>query len=1183
MNIRQDIIERSNKISAELAGVNMPRGHARLYSHQTRIRSRQVGLSSWEEKEAKDRLSEAELLIEVGFIRRNNGEPEWRKDLSRAAELFEWLSALPSQNEEIPLILLSAATYQLAGYPARALGVLNSNTNEVRYSKIIESFLCADFKKTITEIATYWGIDPLLQDEAEPIGDIPLSQEIIRSTISALGIFASWIRWGEDHRLEKAVDKLDAIAQMMSHSINAYSWLLARLVCEIIKEYKITALRSNMKQMLERKNSDGKTALESYTRLAFLNNSALTWPSQRDGITHILANRSFALCTPTGSGKTRIAELAILDALFSEANITASGGSLPIALYLVPKRALAAEIEAKLSRVLRYVGGGEITVTSLYGGSDWGPSDAFLSLTQRAVVISTHEKAESLIRYLGGNFVNRIRLIVIDEAHNIEYEGKTDILKNMTSRALRLEVLVSRLISYQKDQGCRTIALSAAAAGIEEDLAKWVSKGQATDAVITKYRSTRQLIGKLVCLPNNAARIDYDLLDGQPLHVEVRGVDESPYIRNPYPPHPTALKFKSEGPQKKLRPYVFWAALNFASRDSKGQYHSVLISVPQLPGGYADDLLDLLDDSWSDCAVPDFFNKPASGIMLEKYMRCLKSCDDYFGQDSREYRLLMHGIVLHHGKMPGLMSRFLIDLIQDRIVNLVIATSTLTEGVNLPFEVIIIPTLQRSSNFIDEREFANLIGRAGRPGASTEGRTLVAIDQSFKDYGKDYSAKRNRAAYDDLLNKLGSALTKPKSVTKNDVGPLENLILHIHSRWSDIAKSDSDDAFISWLETTNCDDPTDNNKDAIDSLDTLDGIILGAIAEIESHFVDDKITVKYEDILQRLWKNTFSYYSATIKDDIEQVIMTRGKTVFKKLYPDRNIRKSIYKTNLAPREGKVLISTISVIKELFAKGNSYYSWNETNRVKYIIELIELMQEFQSFKLDKTTKKEDWKEILHWWVDPVSSATKPTPEQVSKWYNYGAQNFAYKLNWGLGCAIGSILQSSSSDKSTLEQWSESGLPWSVLWLKDIITWGLLDPVAVYLMMQGTADTRKEAIEQASQYYKQSKGIANDSLFDPRVISKWAPVSIERHQLTHLEGEQLSDFPCAAKLAETFGEHEAQHFRVLPVMQGEGINWVDSSGYILAKSITPKKWDVKYLHSHDFTLNPKKKIVSTAPYL
>src|SRR3546814_8369298 len=67
------------------------------------------------------------------------------------------------------------------------------------------------------------------------------------------------------------------------------------------------------------------------------------------------------------------------------------------------------------------------------------------------------------------------------------------------------------------------------------------------------------------------------------------------------------------------------------------------------------------------------------------------------------------------------------------------STATLTEGVNLPFDLIFLTSLKRRSwDPVEEEpvvipyttaEFRNLAGRAGRPGASRgiEGMTLVAL------------------------------------------------------------------------------------------------------------------------------------------------------------------------------------------------------------------------------------------------------------------------------------------------------------------------------------------------------------------------------------------------------------------------------------------------------------------------
>lgn len=89
----------------------------------------------------------------------------------------------------------------------------------------------------------------------------------------------------------------------------------------------------------------------------------------------------------------------------------------------MPSRALAAEVEAKLSRVLRNLNEPPINVTGLYGGTDWGPTDAWLTSENQTVLICTHEKAEALIRFLGPLFLHKVSLVVIDEAHAIQFDG----------------------------------------------------------------------------------------------------------------------------------------------------------------------------------------------------------------------------------------------------------------------------------------------------------------------------------------------------------------------------------------------------------------------------------------------------------------------------------------------------------------------------------------------------------------------------------------------------------------------------------------------------------------------------------------------------------------------------------------------------------------------------------------
>jgi hypothetical protein len=250
-------------------------------------------------------------------------------------------------------------------------------------------------------------------------------------------------------------------------------------------------------------------------------------------------------------------------------------------------------------------------VTGLYGGTDWGPTDVWLTSEQPTVLICTYEKAEALMKFLGPLFIRRVSLIVLDEAHAVQFDGNKDSLQKAENRSLRLESLSARLFTYIEQNHSRIIALSAVASEIEGALASWVENSTNASPAKTNYRSTRQLIGRLECLPGRRFEIRYDLLDGRKLEFQEGGQADTPFIPNPFPTYPPVPKGKKEGVEKRLRPYLFWAAMHLAAPDEKGQRRTVLISVTQQIGGYAEDFLKLLNSAWSKVEKPSFFKDPS--------------------------------------------------------------------------------------------------------------------------------------------------------------------------------------------------------------------------------------------------------------------------------------------------------------------------------------------------------------------------------------------------------------------------------------------------------------------------------------------------------------------------------------------------------------------------------------------
>src|SRR5690606_22256852 len=83
---------------------------------------------------------------------------------------------------------------------------------------------------------------------------------------------------------------------------------------------------------------------------------------------------------------------------------------------------------------------------------------------------------------------------------------------------------------------------------------------------------------------------------------------------------------------------------------------------------------------------------------------------------SRMVNLLHKGVVIHHGSVP-LEVRFLVeDFIRAGFAKICFATSTLAQGVNMPFDIVWLDNMRFQGESDEERSlsFKNLIGRAGR-------------------------------------------------------------------------------------------------------------------------------------------------------------------------------------------------------------------------------------------------------------------------------------------------------------------------------------------------------------------------------------------------------------------------------------------------------------------------------------
>lgn len=171
------------------------------------------------------------------------------------------------------------------------------------------------------------------------------------------------------------------------------------------------------------------------------------YPAQEEAIKEgLFENKNLVISTPTASGKTLIATLAIINRL------KAQGEKI---VYIVPLVALASEKYQYYKEFFK----GFLRVAISVG--DFDSSDPWLKEYQ--LIIATCEKLDSLIRH-GAEWVNQVSLIIADEIH----------LLGDSSRGPTLEILLT--ILRKKLAHAQFLGLSATVSN-DEQISKWVSGG----------------------------------------------------------------------------------------------------------------------------------------------------------------------------------------------------------------------------------------------------------------------------------------------------------------------------------------------------------------------------------------------------------------------------------------------------------------------------------------------------------------------------------------------------------------------------------------------------------------------------------------------------------------------------------------------------------------------------------
>lgn len=88
-------------------------------------------------------------------------------------------------------------------------------------------------------------------------------------------------------------------------------------------------------------------------------------------------------------------------------------------------------------------------------------------------------------------------------------------------------------------------------------------------------------------------------------------------------------------------------------------------------------------------------------------------------------RLIHAGIGYHHAGMVREERACVEDGFRDGSLSVIVATTTLAAGVNLPAERVILRGLKQGKSDLDRGQYLQMIGRAGRVGHSLKGESYM--------------------------------------------------------------------------------------------------------------------------------------------------------------------------------------------------------------------------------------------------------------------------------------------------------------------------------------------------------------------------------------------------------------------------------------------------------------------------
>ncbi|CAG9838530.1 unnamed protein product [Diabrotica balteata] len=398
------------------------------------------------------------------------------------------------------------------------------------------------------------------------------------------------------------------------------------------------------------------------------------WQVDCLGNEEVLKGKNLVYSAPTSAGKTLVAEILAIKTILERKKKV---------IFILPFVSIVREKMFYFQDLLETSG---IRVDGFMGS--YNPPGGFKAVQ---FAICTIEKANSLInRLLGEENLESIGAVLIDEIH----------LLGDPSRGYLLELLLTKLryISKKDDLKIQIIGMSATLPNLPQ-IAKWLD----AELYTTDFRPVPL---------NEQAHVCGEIYN--PMMKLVRTLSQLPELKTD---SDNILQLCLETIKESCSVLIFCPTKNWCENLAQ-QIATGFYKIGSSKSTWGDLLRAQLDTS-----------------LIMELLEQLKYCP--VGLDVILNKTASFGVAFHHAGLTMEERDIVEGAFRNGVLRVLVATSTLSSGVNLPARRVIIRTPMFHGKPLDSLVYRQMIGRAGRMGKDSVGESFLICQKNDYKIAKD--------------------------------------------------------------------------------------------------------------------------------------------------------------------------------------------------------------------------------------------------------------------------------------------------------------------------------------------------------------------------------------------------------------------------------------------------------------